>query len=182
MTPVRPATSRERTRAAVNWLNLSTPLGLLVARVGGATRPAPGPGGLRIATGYRLRVPVAGAFTVGNVVTTKHGPAYLLGPGREHLLAHEARHASQYALLGPFFLPAYGTSAVWSWLVSGEPGGRNVFERWAGLGAGGYTRHPLRPGLVRLLGAGPPARRPAARRPAAAGQLRWARSRKAAES
>jgi len=155
----------ERTRAVLNWVNLSTPLGLLVARAGGATlQPGPGPGGVRIATGYRLPLPAAGAFTVGDVVTTRHGPDYLLGPHRAALLRHEVSHASQYALLGPFFLPAYGAAAAWSWLVSGEPGGRNPFERWAGLAAGGYRRHPMRPALRR------------------AAQLWRARSRNAAES
>jgi hypothetical protein len=137
-------------RAVVNWVNLMTPLGLLIARAGSATRH-PGPHGLIIFCGYRLRFPDAGAFTVGNVVCTRHDAGYLLAPDRAALLGHEARHAVQAAVLGPLLGPLYLLSAGWSWLVSADLGGRNAFEVWAGLEAGGYTRRPLRPGLDRLL-------------------------------
>jgi ribosomal protein S18 acetylase RimI-like enzyme len=146
-----PAMTRWRLlRAAVNWVNLSTPLGLLVARAGGAA-VRPGTDGIRVAVGYRPPFPVATAFTVGNVVLTRRPE-----PPSGTLLAHETRHASQYALLGPLFLPAYGLCAAWSWALTGDWGARNLFERLAGLADGGYTRRPLRAGLTRLSIRRPP--------------------------
>lgn len=143
-------TGWQRLRAVINWLNLMTPLGLLVARVGGCARHR-GPHGLVIYVGYRFRFPDAGAFTLGNVVTTRNGPDYLLAEEKAELLAHEATHSIQAAVLGPFFLPLYLAAAGWSWVLSADTGGRNVFEVWAGLERGNYIRHPLRPGLDRLL-------------------------------
>lgn len=141
-------TAGQQLRRAVNWVNLSTPLGLGIAA---ATRTPVrrGPHGLYVATGYRPRLPVAGAFTVGNVVLVRgrapggqpHSAA--LSPD---LVRHEAAHATQYAvLLGLPFLPAYGVAAVWSLLRTGDPASRNVFERRAGLGIGGYRERPVRP-------------------------------------
>lgn len=140
----------QRTRAAVNWVNLMTPLGLLVARVGGATRHR-GPNGLVIYAGYRRGFPIAGAFTLGNVITTKHGPEYLLAAEKAELLGHESVHSIQSAVLGPLFLPLYLVASGYSWAVSAEIGGHNLFEVWAGLERGNYTRGPLRPGLDRAL-------------------------------
>lgn len=135
-------------RARINRLNLTTPLGLAIARFGGA-RLRPGPDGLLLAEGYRPRFPVAGAFTIGNVVTTK-GTFEALAEAIPDVMAHESRHASQYSKLGLAFLPAYGLAASWSWLRSGDLALRNVFEKNAGLVSGGYVR----PGVV-------PAGRPA---------------------
>jgi hypothetical protein len=124
------------TREVVNLATGATLLGLAVARVGGA-RPAPGPDRLLLAGGYRLRLPAAAAFTVGNVVVSRL-PADELA-ARRTLLAHEARHATQWAcLLGLPFLPAYLVACGWSWLRAGDPATANVFERRAGLAAGGY--------------------------------------------
>jgi hypothetical protein len=135
-------TTRERLRQALNWLNLSTPLGLAVA-AGTGCRTGPGPHGLVIAHGYRPVLPKAAAFTIGNVVLFRPAAAALAGnPG---LLAHEARHSTQYAAcLGLPFLPLYGLAALWSLWRTGDPASRNVFERRAGLAAGGYTERPLR--------------------------------------
>jgi hypothetical protein len=144
-------TGWQRARTALNWVNLMTPLGLLVARIG-RSELRRAPGGLWIGTGYRLRFPVAGAFTLGSVINTRHPPEYLLGPGKERLLAHESRHSVQAAVFGPFFLPLYGVCQAYSWLISGDHGGRNLFERWAGLDDGGYTRCPVRPGLAKTAG------------------------------
>lgn len=129
----------------MNWVNLSTPLGLLVARAGGA-RLSRGPAGVRVAVGYRPRFPVAPAFTVGDVVLTRRPEA----PAGA-LLAHETRHTVQYALLGPAFLPAYSLCAAWSWATTGDWGARNPLEHLAGLADGGYERRPLRPGLAAAL-------------------------------
>ena len=124
-------------RQVANWANLSTPLGLLVARLGRAGT-APGPDGLVLARGYRLRVPRAPAFTVGSVVLLRDGDVL---DRRPQLLAHESRHATQYAVcLGPLMVPLYGLAALWSWLRAGDPATYNVFERLAGLEDGGYRR------------------------------------------
>lgn len=124
-------------RQVANWANLSTPLGLLVARLGRA-RAVPGPDGLLLARGYRLRVPSAPAFTVGNVVLLRDDDVL---ERRPRLLAHESRHATQYAAcLGPLMVPLYGLAALWSWLRAGDPATYNVFERLAGLEDGGYRR------------------------------------------
>ncbi|WP_344843885.1 hypothetical protein [Nonomuraea dietziae] len=85
---------RHRIRRIANFVNLSTPLGLLISVVGGARRTN-GPDGLILAYGYRYAFPVAGAFTVGNVVVTKHPDGYLTG----RLLDHESRHATQWGLV-----------------------------------------------------------------------------------
>lgn len=124
-----------RLRQVANLVNLSTLLGLLVAVLGGA-RPARGPHGLLLAAGYRLPVPPAPAFTVGNVVVVRRDVDLADRPG---LLAHEDRHATQYAwCVGPLMLPLYGLAAAWSWLRSRDAAAYNVFELLAGLEDGGY--------------------------------------------
>jgi hypothetical protein len=129
-----------RVRRAVNWVNLSTPLGLAVA-VAGRARIARGPHGLLIATGYRYRIPpVDGrAVTIGDVVLLGLDEETLAR--RPMLLTHEARHSGQYARwLGPIgFLPAYGLAALWSWWHTGNAALRNHFEAKAGLIDGGYV-------------------------------------------
>jgi hypothetical protein len=144
-------TGWQRLRVVVNWVNLMTPLGLLVGKAGGST-VRKGPHGLYIGTGYRRRIPIAGAFTLGNVITTKHTEDYLLGVDRTDLLAHEMRHSVQSSILGPLFLPAYFAASSYSYLVGKDWGSRNVFEVWAGLADGNYERKPVRPGLARAAG------------------------------
>ena len=143
--------ARHRLRLAANAANGSTLLGVAVARLGGA-RLHPAPGGLLVASGYRLAVPRAPAFCVGNVLVTRDAGF----AGRPRLLAHEARHATQYAWCGLAMLPLYGIAAALSWALTGDTGAGNVFERGAGLAGGGYSGKGLRPAL----------RRPARRRPA----------------
>jgi hypothetical protein len=134
--------TRQRLRKALNWLNLSTPLGLAVA-AGTGCRTMPGPHGLVLAHGYRPALPKAAAFTIGNVVLFRPAAAALAGD--PVLLGHEARHSTQYAAcLGLPFLPLYGLAALWSLWRTGDPASRNVFERRAGLLAGGYTERPPR--------------------------------------
>jgi hypothetical protein len=148
---VRP---RYRVRLAVNLLNGSTLAGLGAAKAGGA-RLARLPYGLIAGTGYRLPVPSAPAFTLGNVIIT-HRPA--LEPGTP-LLRHEARHSTQYAWCGGLLmLPLYFTAAGVSWLMSGDFGAWNVFERGAGLADGNYTARPLRPALSRRTSSPSPLR------------------------
>ncbi|HSN36541.1 MAG TPA: hypothetical protein VLT34_09350 [Arthrobacter sp.] len=129
-------TPGQRLRQLANVLNATTPLGLLLA--GCARTPVHrGPRGLLIATGYRWRLPFAGAFTVGNVVLFRAGPGEAMA--NQVLLRHEERHSTQYAwCLGLPFLPLYFLAAGWSLARTGNPGSRNVFERQAGLRAGGY--------------------------------------------
>ena len=134
-------TTAQRLRRAANLLNGSTLAGLAVA-LAARTDISHGPRGLLIAAGYRWRLPLAQAFTLGNVVLCRASAAELLS--RPVLLGHEERHCSQYAwCLGLPFLPLYLAAAAWSMLRTGNPGTANIFERRAGLAAGGY---PLRAG------------------------------------
>jgi len=136
-----------RVRLAVNLINGSTLAGILAAVAGRASLARAGDG-LLIASGYRLPVPNAPAFTLGNVILTHLERAAL--PGRADLMAHEARHATQYACCaGLGMLPLYFAAAAVSWALTGDFGSRNVFERRAGLADGGYTDKPLRPALAR---------------------------------
>jgi len=138
-----PLTPAQRRRRRANRLNLSTPAGLLVARLGSARR-RPGPYGLVLAEGYRLRFPVAGAFTVGDVVITAHSFDALLARTPD-LLVHEELHARQYArCLGLPYLGIYVLAMGWSVLRTGDRASGNVFERRAGLVAGGYVERPVR--------------------------------------
>ena len=129
-----------RVRQLANAMNLSTSAGLLLAALS-RTAVEPGPDGLLFGTGYRPRLPLAGAFTVGNVVFYRTDRAFI--DSRPELLRHEARHATQYAwCLGLPFLPLYGACAGYSWWRTGNPGSRNFFERNAGLADGGYHELP----------------------------------------
>jgi len=135
--------ARHRVRLAVNLVNGSTLAGLAVSLIGGA-RLGRFPDGLLVGTGYRLPVPAAPAFTLGNVIISRLDALARDGV----LLRHEARHSTQYACCGGLLmLPLYFAAAGLSWLVSGDFGAWNVFERGAGLADGGYTARPLRPFL-----------------------------------
>ena len=130
-------------RAWINLANGSTLAGLGVAALGGA-RLARGTDRLFVGTGYRLPVPSAPAFCLGNVILTRLDA---LDPGSA-LFRHEARHATQYACCGGVLMvPLYLVAAAVSWALTGDAGCRNVFERRAGLTDGGYTDKPLRPAL-----------------------------------
>jgi len=126
-----------RARQVINVVNLSTPLGLLAALIGRA-RVERAADGLLVAKGYRLPIPPAPAFTVGNVVLLRLTDEQLAR--RPRLLAHEARHSTQYAwCIGPVLLPLYFLAAGWSWLRCRDFAWHNVFERLAGLADGGYA-------------------------------------------
>jgi len=132
----RPATVL---RAVANWVNLSTPLGFAIAAVGRA-RVHKGPDHLWIAEGYRLGVPVAGAFTVGSVVIVKGRTLADLQTGTPLVLEHEATHAWQWAAcLGLPFLPLYLLANAWSWARTRTWYAANSFEVWADLAKGGYA-------------------------------------------
>ena len=103
--------ARYRLRRAVNLANGSTLAGLGVAAIGGAGL-ARGPDGLFTGTGYRLPVPPAPAFCLGNVIVTRLDA---VDPGSP-LWHHEARHATQFAWCGgvvmvPLYLAAAGVSS-----------------------------------------------------------------------
>ncbi|MBT2548669.1 hypothetical protein J7I85_10165 [Arthrobacter sp. ISL-65] len=131
-----PLTRGQRLRQLANVLNASTPLGLVLAGLA-RTRTVRGPHGLIVATGYRWRLPVAGAFTVGNVVIFRTDTDTALTS--RVLLGHEERHSTQYAwCAGLPFLLFYFAAAAWSAARYGDPASGNPFERHAGLEAGGY--------------------------------------------
>lgn len=135
----------ERVRNLGNWTNLSTPLGLGIAKLGGAAIHR-GPDGAFMAENYRLPFPVAGAFTVGSVVITSHptwGEQERVVPGT---LEHELNHTWQWTYcLGLPLLPLYGAAMGWSWLRTGDRASANFFERAADLELGGYREQPRRP-------------------------------------
>ncbi|HEV2933938.1 MAG TPA: hypothetical protein VGY96_12465 [Streptosporangiaceae bacterium] len=148
---------RLRVRRAVNLANGSTLAGLGVAAIGGAAI-ARSVDGLFTGTGYRLPVPPAPAFCLGNVIVTRED---VIDPGTA-VFRHEARHATQFAWCGGVaMIPLYLAAAGVSWLLTGDFGARNVFERQAGLADGGYTDKPLRPAIrrarARVSGPGRPA-------------------------
>ncbi|MEV0801818.1 hypothetical protein AB0I34_29260 [Kribbella sp. NPDC050281] len=125
-----------------NFVNLTTVAGLLVGAIGRA-RVSRGPRGLYFANGYRIKFPVAGAFTIGNVVLSKHERSYF---DDEALVRHEERHSWQYFwLLGLPMLPLYVVGVIVSFLLTGDPASRNPFERMASLKDGGYVERPIQP-------------------------------------
>jgi len=134
-------------RAWINLANGSTLAGLGVAAFGGA-RVARSADRLLVGTGYRLPVPPAPAFCLGNVIVTRLNGLDPSSP----LFRHEARHATQYACCGGVVMvPLYLAAAAVSWALTGDTGCRNVFERQAGLTDGGYTDKPMRPTVLRAL-------------------------------
>ncbi len=150
MSPVAEGMSvRDWVRSLGNVVNLTTPLGLAVAKVGRASIQQ-GPHGLLLGEGYRLPFPIAGAFTIGDVVTTG-GTWEVMLSRYPHLLRHEEGHAWQYFWCGglPFY-PLYAVSMAWSMLRTGDRAARNFFERRAGLELGGYLDQPPRPLAVGL--------------------------------
>src|ERR1700761_1141899 len=109
-------------RAWINLANGSTLAGLGVAALGGA-RVARSADRLFVGTGYRLPVPPAPAFCLGNVVITRWDG---LTP---ELLRHEARHATQYACCGGVLMvPLYLVAAAASWMLTGDTGAKKGFE------------------------------------------------------
>ena len=133
-------------RAWINLANGSTLAGLGVAALGGA-RVARSTDRLFVGTGYRLPVPPAPAFCLGNVIVTRLNG---LDPSSA-LFRHEARHATQYAWCGGVVMvPLYLLAAGASWALTGDFGARNVFERRAGLSDGGYADKPMRPAVQRV--------------------------------
>jgi hypothetical protein len=133
--------ARHRVRLVINLANGSTLAGLGLALAGRA-RLVRAVDGLLAGTGYRLPVPAVPAFTVGNVILTRRDSL----PTDTALFRHEARHTTQYAWSGGLLmLPLYFAAAGASWVLCGDFGAWNLFERRAGLADGGYANHSLRP-------------------------------------
>ncbi len=155
-----------RARQVANLVNGSTLAGLGVAAAGRA-RLGRSADGLFTGTGYRLPVPSAPAFCLGNVIITRRDS---VTPGSA-LFRHEARHATQYAWCGGLVMvPLYLAAAGGSWVLTGDFGARNVFERQAGLADGGYADRPLRAGIRRLSARHLSARYPSARQLSGSGR------------
>jgi hypothetical protein len=138
-----------RSRRRWNRVNGTTYAGLALAAATRTPRQS-GPLGTVIAANYPLRVPGALCFVVGDVVFCRRDAAWLLSSPARPILVHELRHTYQYARWGPLFWPLYFASSGWSYLVTGNFGVRNAFERGAGLADGGYADAPVRPALSRL--------------------------------
>jgi len=131
-----PHTFWTRVRTVLNWINLSTLLGLAIAKIGGATITRRGRG-TYLATGYRYNFPVASAFTIGSVIDSKHDLEYFAD--RQVLLRHEDRHCTQYAfVLGVVMLPFYFLCVGISYALAGDHSSYNPFERLANLADGNY--------------------------------------------
>ncbi len=143
--------ARHRVRLAVNAVNGSPLAGLGVALAGRA-RLARTAAGLLAGTGYRLPVPAVPAFTLGSVIITRRDSL----PADSTLFRHEARHTTQYAWSGGLLmLPLYFAAAGASWVLCGDFGAWNMYERWAGLADGGYADRPLRSIWTRPIWARP---------------------------
>ncbi|MER2135295.1 MAG: hypothetical protein ABS910_11520 [Arthrobacter sp.] len=136
-----PLSRRQALRRAVNLVNGTTAAGLLAARLG-KVPVRQGPEGLLLGGGWTLPLPHAAAFTLGNVILYRPPVAKAFDAGDSPLLRHEARHSSQYAVLGLAFLPLYFAAAGYSRLRTGDPASSNIFEIRAGLTDGGYRPRP----------------------------------------
>lgn len=128
-------TPAQQLRELLNWLNGSTAAGLVIARFG-RSMLARHADGIWTATQYR-GIGSRRPFTVGNVLITRHSADELRH--RPRLRAHEAQHATQWAVLGPAFVPLYFGSALVSRALTGDDAAVNPFELLAGLRDGGYA-------------------------------------------
>jgi RHS repeat-associated protein len=74
------------------------------------------------------------AWTIGNIIINQSDQQ--LGP---RVLAHETKHADQWAILGPLgFAERWLESTAVSYVTTGTYGCSNLIEIWAGLRDGGY--------------------------------------------
>ena len=93
-----------------------------------------------VATDYRLGFPIARAFTVGSVIITRHDRRWLTIV-RNCSRTRSATPGSTSPASGLPFLPLYAAAMGWSKLRTGDRASGNIFERRAGLEAGGYLPH-----------------------------------------
>jgi hypothetical protein len=119
-------------RSIVNWLNLSTPLGVLLGYAAGG-RPYSFDAFYRIRQfrGCRRRpISTWRVVTVGNVLLLNGQPDRGVSKG---ILVHEGRHSTQYACLGGVLaIPLYGFAMLVSLVRTGNRTEANVFENVAG--------------------------------------------------
>lgn len=134
----------QRVRNLANAVNLSTPLGLLLAAVGG--------GKLRrhdsvlVADNVELPLVKASAMTVGSVVLVMEATLSEAEQRFPEMMQHEEDHAWQWAYCaGLPFLPLYALASGWSMLRTGNRAAANFFEVQANLKRGGYREYPKRP-------------------------------------
>ena len=112
----RPTATRHLVRAVGNAVNLSSVLGLGLALAGRA-QLSRGPQALLLAEHYRLPLPKAGAFTIGNVVLVPKRTLAELEQLHPGTAGHEAAHAWQYfGFLGLPFLLLH-----WKWKGRTKP-------------------------------------------------------------
>jgi len=127
-------------------INLASGVTIFGALVGILTRGRPHwntEHGLLIFHNCHLPWRWASAVTFGDVVLVLSPPIRWASVTElpPQLLAHEARHAAQYALLlGLPYFPIYWLACGYSWVITGDHWSRNIFEVRAGLTAGGYVR------------------------------------------
>ena len=144
---------REQLRRALNWINLSTACGFLLAKLSHSDR-RPTPDGHYLATSYHWPVPVAGAFTIGDVIFTRSAHSTNSDPYSPldaHVWSHELMHSNQYAwCLGLPFIPLYFSACAYSYLMSGDIWSYNIFETRANLDAGGYVKSQRRAAITRF--------------------------------
>jgi hypothetical protein len=131
-----------RLRAAVNWVNLSTPLGLAVGLISMGHRQAPDPLYRIIQVVGCRRLPTRGGFvTIGNALLIRAGLETMI---RDSDLVHEGRHSTQYAFCGGLAaIPLYGAASLVSYFATGDWYEANLFEvRAGGIGTEGYSAPP----------------------------------------
>lgn len=141
-------------RTLANVVNLSTPLGLVVA-VAGRSRLRRR-GHLIVADRARLPIRNAGAVTIGCVVVVPRRSVENWEAVNPGVMEHEDGHAWQYAYcLGLPFLPLYGLATGWVDDPDGRPGQRQPL-RGPGGPAQGWVPPQLddarRRGAPRLVG------------------------------
>jgi hypothetical protein len=131
-------------RQKLNKLNLSTPLGLLIAKIIGGTTIQK-ENGIYLNYGRKGKYIKADAMAIGDVVLVKQVKGCkLCESGSPHdlsdsLLRHELIHSEQYAKFGGIiFLALYLLYSIKSFLIYKNTWQDNIFEIQAGLEDGGY--------------------------------------------
>jgi len=131
-------------RQRLNRFNLSTPLGLLIAKIfGGKTIQLEN--GLYMNYGRKGKYQKAEVITVGDVLLVtfnkdcphcQQKDLYKLSP---KLLRHELKHSEQYAKFGGIiFLALYLFASIKSYIQYKNIWQGNIYEIQAGLEDGGY--------------------------------------------